>query len=414
MKRNLKINLLDRLPKKRPNEPFNPRSNPGFNPGKICDRLLIGLFFLGIWSPLAIGILKLESNSKAASNWENRQLAQLPELNFSFQSLPEFPQKFETYYNDNFGGRQVLIRWHNLAKVKVFGISPVDRVAIGKEGWLFYADSTVIQDYRASHPFTPEQLDRWQRILEERRDWLAGRGIHYLFVIVPNKHTLYPEFLPDSFQRLGRESRLDQLVNHLRARSDIAILDLRETLRSAKQSDRVYHRNDSHWNKPGVFAAYHKIMKTLKVWFPELAPLPSSAFKKEIIYRQGGDLATMLGLQHIWREEVLKFSPRFPPLARKVKPGIYRPGLPLERQPFATEVQDSTLPRAVMFHDSFALNLAPLLSEHFQRIVFVRQYEFDAEIIDKELPHLVIQEMVERNLMNPLPDNPPFLAGDGE
>ena len=396
--------------------PNNPASKPSSKPAstrkKIVDRFLISLFFLGIWSPLAIGIFKLEPNlygsANSASNWENRELAQLPALSFNLQFLPKFPQKFEAYYNDNFGGRQVLIRWHNLLKATVFGISPVERVAIGKEGWLFYANPTVVRDYRATNPFTPEELDRWQRILEQRRDWLAARGIHYLFIIVPNKHTLYPEFLPDSFQRLGRESRLDQLVNRLNARSDIAILDLRSTLRKAKQKYRVYHRNDSHWNKPGVFSAYTEIIKTLKVWFPELAPLPSSAFKKEIVYRQGGDLATMLGLEHIWLEEVLKFSPRFALLARKVEPGISRPGLPLERQPFATEVDDPTLPRAVMFHDSFALNLAPLISENFQRILFVRQYEFDAELIDKEQPDLVIQEMVERNLMSPLPDDPPF------
>ena len=414
----MKPNLTSNFPNQHPNQRPNQRPNQLTNTRKIFDRLLIILFFIAIWYPISIE-LKLKPNSSArvrnwGSNWENRQLAKLPEFNFTPQSLLEFPQKFEDYYNDNFGGRQVLIRWHNLVKVKGFGISPSERVAIGKEGWLFFADSTVTQDYRSTHPFTPEELERWQRILEQRRDWLAGRGIHYLFVIVPNKHTIYPEFLPDSFQRLGRESRLDQLVRHLRARSDLAILDLRETMLEAKQTYRVYHRSDSHWNKPGVFAAYHKIMNVLKVWFPELAPLPSSAFKKEITYRQGGDLAIMLGLQHLWGEKVLKLSPRFDPLALKVRARIYRPGVPLYLQPSATEVEDATLPRAVMFHDSFALNLAPLLSEHFQRIVFVRQYEFDAEIIDKELPHLVIQEMVERNLMNPLPDNPPFQAGNGQ
>ena len=115
----------------------------------------------------------------------------------------------------------------------------------------------------------------------------------------------------------------------------------------------------------------------------------------------------MLGLKDVVREEVLKFSPRLPPLAHPVAPEIARPGLAEDKQPFAMATGDRRLPRAVMFHDSFALNLAPLIAEKFQRIVFLSEYEFDLQVIDKERPDVVIQEMVERQLMAPLPDHTP-------
>lgn len=53
-----------------------------------------------------------------------------------------------------------------------------------------------------------------------------------------------------------------------------------------------------------------------------------------------------------------------------------------------------------MFRDSFADLLIPLLSEHFQRIVFSWQYTFDRDIVEREKPDVVIQEMVERELMD--------------
>ena len=64
------------------------------------------------------------------------------------------------------------------------------------------------------------------------------------------------------------------------------------------------------------------------------------------------------------------------------------------------EQEDTRLPRAVMFRDSFAIWLTPLLSENFSHIRYSWQYTFDREIIERERPDIVIQEMVERVLVD--------------
>jgi alginate O-acetyltransferase complex protein AlgJ len=63
-----------------------------------------------------------------------------------------------------------------------------------------------------------------------------------------------------------------------------------------------------------------------------------------------------------------------------------------------TEIPGSTLPTAVMFRDSFTSWLAPFISEHFSRIVYLWQKDFDANVIRSEKPEVVIQEMVSRHL----------------
>ena len=76
------------------------------------------------------------------------------------------------------------------------------------------------------------------------------------------------------------------------------------------------------------------------------------------------------------------------------------------------ETAHPELPRAVVFHDSFVpYQLEPLLSEHFQRVVYLWQNEFDVGAIDQERPELVIEEKVDRYFSTSRPSNPAALAG---
>jgi len=49
-------------------------------------------------------------------------------------------------------------------------------------------------------------------------------------------------------QRVRAVTRLDQLVAHLRAHSNVAVVDPRDALRTAKAGGILYLRTDTHWN----------------------------------------------------------------------------------------------------------------------------------------------------------------------
>ena len=89
---------------------------------------------------------------------------------------------------------------------------------------------------------------------------------------------------------------------------------------------------------------------------------------------------------------------------RVVEPG--RPDPYGEDGRVVTEISDKALPRAVMFRDSFAGRLMPYLSEHFSRIVYLWENDFDPEVVRQEHPQVVIQEYVARHLLvyAPYPD----------
>jgi hypothetical protein len=181
------------------------------------------------------------------------------------------------------------------------------------------------------------------------------------------------------------------------------LLDLRGTLLSAKARERVFHRTDTHWNGRGAFAAYLAIMERLATLSPALRPLPRTQFQPTAEWGPGGDLTGIIGLRD-WPEERLDLVPLAPRRARM------REWTPQEFQRFTTVPTgvietsapgaEGSLPRAVVFHDSFGVALQPLLAEHFARAVFVLgTLGFETRVVETEKPLVVIQEIAERIFM---------------
>jgi hypothetical protein len=336
---------------------------------------------------------------------ENRNLAKRPVLTLSRQNISSLPARFEAYFNDQFGYRKRLIYWLALVKVQGLGVSSTPGVTVGKCGWLYLASDAALSSYRATRPFTSDQLEAYRQIIEARRDWLAARGIAYVFIIPPNKDTIYPEFVPRSYNRVNRTSRLDQLVEFTKSRSNVTVLDVRDELRHAKQVERVYDVTDSHWNLLGGYVAYAKIMQALCASYPNARAIPRSDFLDQVEPGAGGDLAKMLGMADRLPELRLTLVPRsgwhfrhtdeaFPIAARCAYPELT----------MAAERPNASLPRAVFFRDSFGAQLIPFLAEHFERMLCIWDKNFDRAIVEHEHPGIVIQEVVERSLEGALPE----------
>jgi hypothetical protein len=57
--------------------------------------------------------------------------------------------------------------------------------------------------------------------------------------------------------------------------------------------------------------------------------------------------------------------------------------------------------------------MIPFLSEHFSRVVYVWQNNFDPDLVTAEQPAVVIQEWVARHLHTATPFDPVASAGGG-
>ncbi len=375
---------------------------------RIANTALAVLFVVGIALPCVGTFLALDTGGIPG---ENRAMAPAPTLKGAFKRLP---QRVEAWFNDHFGLRNSLVRAHSRVEYDAFAVSSSSDVVLGKGPWLFYAADRIIECRRGLVPFTEEELRRWQTALEERRDWLASQGIAYVFMIAPEKSSLYAEFLPDRLAVVRNETRLDQLVAWMGAHSTVEVLDLRRSLQRAKAEGRIFHWTDTHWNDAGAFAAYREIAHWLEAKFPGVTPLEASAFDRQVHPGPGADLAGMLGLTGRLREERIVLAPETPLPVKPVAPSpvmLKRTWL-MQRGPEVFEREGGAIPGAVVVHDSFFQQVRPFLSSHFGRVAYV-WWVFPPEVIADEKPQVVIEEMVERVLSRPgcFPVNEPPVAG---
>jgi hypothetical protein len=368
----------------------------------LADWATIALLFGATWLPLAGTFLR--DKLKTAATNDMRPLANLPELRLKGSVLKAFPVQFEQYWNDHFGFRGTLIRFLNIAKVRWLHVSTSANVLLGRASWLFYTAHQVGTDYDGVRPFRADELEHWRQVLEHRQEWLAERGCRYLVFIPPDKQTIYPEYVDPVYRPRHTQSRLDQLLAHLQANhSTVEVLDIRRPMLEAKEHERLYHVTDSHWNDRGAFLGYEHLGEALSKWFPVIRPWPRSDFQETTMEKLGGDLAMMVYLNERHHEQWLNLVPKRPRRAHLAKDVLVWPAGATESafplgKPFATECDDPRLPRAVMFHDSFCLALQPFLSEHFRRIAYVWYDQFFEDVIEREQPDVVIQELLERKL----------------
>jgi alginate O-acetyltransferase complex protein AlgJ len=222
-----------------------------------------------------------------------------------------------------------------------------------------------------------------------------------VFTMAPDKHVIYPEEMPSTIQRIGNVSRTDQVFDVL-GKAGIKLVDPRPALLAAKTHERVYQQTDTHWNDRGAFVAYQEVIAAVRAQLPSV-PQAWTRDDFEPVERltEGKDLAGMIGLTRVLHERDLVLEPRRPRLARTVDPPGGQPTDELGR--IVTEIPGSQLPRAVVFRDSFFSGTAPFLAEHFSRMVVLWQNDFDADVVSREHPDVVIQEIVGRHLYEFLP-----------
>lgn len=375
-------------------------------------RLLVFLFLGILFLPSLLSPLPFDSASRFID--ENRRLTLFPDLEWSQEAIVQFPRGFEQYFNDHFQLRDYLILGYNWLKIRIWKRSSNKKVLIGSDGWLFFAGDRVLEDFVSMKQFSTDELEARRKILEAKRDWLAQRGIQYLFVVPPNKQSIYPEFMPEAYQRLHGASRLDQLSTYMQKHSNVDILDLRKTMWAAKKDHQVYFRLDSHWNELGSLVASREIFRAVD---RSLLRSPDHPYLKDLSEysihaeqrQQQGDLARLMGYPAEASDDSYSIVPKFKVVSKKqTLPGF----LPRTRNlpagisfpaPFSLAGTGTGL-TCVVFHDSFGMYLAPFFPEYFQRSVFVWQPSPKGElfkaVVEAEQPDIVIEEVQERFLYN--------------
>jgi alginate O-acetyltransferase complex protein AlgJ len=365
------------------------------------DRVVIALFGFALALAFAGTIVKRDVT---VTSFENRLAAGWPPMPASYADARAWPARFDTAFADHFGGRNALIALHHWIKAVGFGTSPAANVAIGRDGWLFFRGEdgkALDRDYRGVLPYPPEEPSLIASEFKRRYDFVSALGIPYVVMIVPDKATIYPEYLPRWLTKVAPQTRLDRLYAALAAYPEITVLDLRPALIAAKTRERTYFKTDSHWNLVGATIGYEALAAVLKAKVPGFPAVPPERppYVAGVDY-YSGDLSQMIGSRGAFREDDI--APLGKVLANAA--GHCAKPVPASQSPTGAEADTQiyecdrpSLPSALVYRDSMAIALIPLLSENFRRVVYVTR-PFERALVEREHPDVVIEELVERTL----------------
>ena len=321
---------------------------------------------------------------------ELRALQEFPPAPANFYELARWPKLTSRYINDHFILRSFFI--HNISKILYsMNISISKQVIFGRDDWLFFATpyDEIIDKYRGIKNLSPGEAEKWIRAVNSDAMFLKHRGVDFFLIIIPNKCTVYPQFLPPWCKPVA-PSLTETLIQKLRLQSDFPWIDLRPVMKLAAETISVYGKFDTHWNDKGAYIAYHHIMKNL----------PNS-LKLNVVSEQNvqfstkkvsGDLARKLNLEDQLTEEKIVADIIHSNIVYRTKTKDY------SKLGWAVVTKNNAA-RAVILCDSFVESyMAKYLQESFSSSFFKHHNckRMNRNLILEQKPDIVLYLIVER------------------
>jgi len=365
---------------------------------KISNIFLIAMFFVIVLAPTIY--TKFNLKTSLIIN-ENRELQKAPPIEIG--KISEYPKTFEEFYTDSYGFRQELILANKTILDDFLNVDSIsNKVLVGKNDWLYTTEYGALKDYQGTLKYNPEVLKKLLDLLIKEYKEAKKNNIQYAFVVVPDKHTIYPEFLPDAIQKnkVGNDTLLDQLIKEIkRIEPDFPFLDLRKAMLEAKKENIIYLQSDTHWNELGAYYGYRAIVK-----FLGKTPLSLDNFIQKEKITDYGNLASMINkdVEYIDYKVEYRGKSKFSLVDNeKTKKILSSWGLPLEKENgrhslFEYENDRENL-NLLMFRDSYTDNLMKFLPNHFNKSNFIWLYpcEIKFDLAKKQGINVVIREVAE-------------------
>lgn len=320
-----------------------------------------------------------------------------------YKTLTQWSADFEEYFVANFGQKRRMIQLNNWVGYRVLGDLQSDNVLVGKRDWLYLKQNFGWESMRSEKPLTRKEATSWRRVLQGAERYLAERDIRFLFVVVPSKETIYPEFLPKSAPRARDTSRLDEVLAVMKD-SGVPFLELRTPLLAGRERAQLYDSIDSHWNGHGARIGAELILQKAAELLqrpPSFADLDAHISPRP----SWADMPLILSLDGLVTVPSVELVPNRRRARRLEPPESVREPTRKQQNKMVYEVDDETLPKALILRDSFAEGFMPVFSEKFRRTVWLWTHDLDLRLVERERPDIVIVEMTERFFS----DEPPKL-----
>jgi len=227
-------------------------------------------------------------------------------------------------------------------------------VVEGKDGWLFYG-----YDLRGKcRPNRP--LDQTIANVQRLRTAVERSGRRFVLVVAPDKSTMVPEKLPDSYAGKACAAGPRQEFWQ-RANAELRVVDLRQALERevTRRNGPLYFPQDTHWNFAGGLTMTREVAERLR---PGVTSTWSSTLGPQ--WESEADLPKMIGRTGVNRAIRYSLAPDGGTDRTNFGATDFGRTLYFDTPPASGTVDTSV----TMFADSFAQFATPYLAATFTRI----------------------------------------------
>ncbi|MFG6368924.1 MAG: hypothetical protein K1W16_10950 [Lachnospiraceae bacterium] len=314
---------------------------------------------------------------------ENRTLSEKPKFRTEEGKWnQDFFEELQTYVSEHFAFRGELVEADSFIKYKLLRTPNDDQVVIGKEGWLFFGQT--LADY-VGVTLPDEEIDKIANTLLEVSQYVEHMGKKPLFVIVPNKNSIYPEYMPARFGSRA-ECRNLTLLQERMTDKKIPFVDAYHLLTAYKDTEEVYLHEDTHWNHTGARLVLNEIYAAFGI--SEQYTLTGYTIEKNHepdLYKILFPSSEYFEAQHIYEDnQQYDYVGRLHSLDDiKIRT--------------TSSAQNGSI---LVYRDSFGRAMIPFMGGSFSQAVFNRSTPYDLSIIENTECDYVLFEIVERNLQD--------------
>ena len=353
-------------------------------------RLVYIVKIVVFFTIIIIPIMFMNFKENQVSEIDNRMLTDYKDIFNEENNISEIFANIGSYLNDRIGFRTSMVNTYTSAMDIMFDNLIHPSYEYGKDGHVFLKlpENNVPLSFQ----------ETFSSFIKDFQEYCNERGIKFLYTLEPNKSTIYPEYLPEGYNR--STENLDYFTELLQEKG-VNFLSNVDSLLEAKESpeyenvllyDRKY--DAGHWNETGAIVGFSAIIDRLNELDNRVGSFDINNYEEDTAINE-----TLVASNFVINEETTVYNLKGDNIVavKDYEDEIYRD----EKFRYFTHYKNLTntdAPRLLIFAGSYFNNKEKFITNNFSEVMKIHNY---TNVIDYEYyiniynPDIVLFESTE-------------------